>query len=147
MYRLSSSPCLFAAWPAALPSQSCCPDFRLELLQTQLMGIEFKQRQLESQAWRERERRNVPVYNARLNGAVLAFHKHIIKDGHYLITNCSAVPKTSESNQILLKKTGSGDEVSASPSSIIIVSLTRGAVNDWVGPQTCFLGRGAPRPC
>ena len=86
-------PLLVAAWPAALPSQSCCPDFRLELLQTQLMGIEFKQRQLESQAWRERERRNVPVYNARLNVAVLAFHKHIIKDGHYLITNCSLCRK------------------------------------------------------
>ena len=86
-------PLLVAVWPAPLRSQSCCPDLRLELLQTQLMGIEFKQRQLESRAWRERERRNVPVYNARLNGAVLAFHKHIIKDGHYLITNCSLCRK------------------------------------------------------
>jgi hypothetical protein len=86
-------PLLVAVWPAPLRSQSCCPDFRLELLRTQLMGIEFKQRQLESRAWRERERRNVPVYNARLNGAVLAFHKHIIKDGHYLITNCSLCRK------------------------------------------------------
>jgi hypothetical protein len=39
------------------------------------------------------ERRNVPVYNARLNSAVLAFHEHIIQDGHYLVTNCSLCRK------------------------------------------------------
>jgi hypothetical protein len=81
-------PLLFATWPAAIHSQSCCSDFRFELLQTQQMAIEFQQRLLESRAWRDRERRNVPVYNARLNGAVLAFHKHIIQDDHYLVTNC-----------------------------------------------------------
>ena len=86
-------PLLFAIWPAALRSQSCCPDFRLELLEAQQTGIEFRQRLLESRAWRDRERRNVPVYNARLNGAVLAFHKHIIQDGHYLVTNCSLCRK------------------------------------------------------
>jgi hypothetical protein len=86
-------PLLFAIWPTTLRSQSCCADFRLELLQTQQMSIEFQQRRLESRAWRDRERRNVPVYNARLNGAVLAFHKHIIHDGHYLVTNCSLCRK------------------------------------------------------
>ena len=86
-------PLLLAIWPAALRSQSCCPDFRLELLEAQQTGIEFRQRLLESRAWRDRERRNVPVYNARLNGAVLAFHKHIIQDGHYLVTNCSLCRK------------------------------------------------------
>ena len=30
----------------------------------------------------------VPVYNARLNNAVIEFHKHISKDAHYLATNC-----------------------------------------------------------
>ena len=84
---------LFATWPTATRSQSCCPDSRLELLEAQQTGIAFRQRLLESRAWRDRERRNVPVYNARLNGAVLAFHKHIIQDGHYLVTNCSLCRK------------------------------------------------------
>ena len=88
-----SLPLLLAIWPATLHSQSRCPDFRLELLEAQQTGIEFRQRLLESRAWRDRERRNVPVYNARLNGAVLAFHKHIIQDGHYLVTNCSLCRK------------------------------------------------------
>ena len=86
-------PLLFTIWPAALRSQSCCPDFRLELLETQQSGREFRQRLLDSRAWRDRERRNVPVYDARLNGFVLAFHKHIIKDDHYLVTNCSLCRK------------------------------------------------------
>jgi len=86
-------PLLFAIRPDAVHSQSCCADFRLELLQTQQMSIEFQQRLRDSRAWRDRERRNVPVYNARLNGAVLAFHKHIIQDGHYLVTNCSLCRK------------------------------------------------------
>jgi len=86
-------PLLFALWPAALHSQSCCSDPRWELLKTQLMGIEFQQRQLEYRAWRDRERHNVPVYNARLNGAVIAFHKHITKDDHYLVTNCGLCRK------------------------------------------------------
>jgi hypothetical protein len=86
-------PLLLAAWPAALRSQSCCVDFRLELLEAQQTGLEFQRRQTESRAWRDRERRNVPVYNARLNGAVLAFHKHIIQDDHYLVTNCSLCRK------------------------------------------------------
>jgi hypothetical protein len=73
-------------WPAALFPQSCCPDFAL--IQTQHMGVEFQRLQMGSQAWHDRERRNVPIYNARLNGAVIAFHKHITQDNHYLNTNC-----------------------------------------------------------
>ena len=88
-----SFPLLLAIWPATLHSQSRCPDFRLELLEAQQTGIEFRQRLRDSRAWRDRERRNVPVYNARLNGFVLAFHKHIIKDDHYLVTNCSLCRK------------------------------------------------------
>ena len=86
-------PLLFAIWPAGLHSQSCCSDSRFELLKAQLMGIEFKQRQLEHRVWQAGERRNVPVYNARLNGAVIAFHKHIVKDDHYLATNCGLCRK------------------------------------------------------
>ena len=48
-------PLLFALWPAGLHSQSCCPDPRFELLRTQLLGIEFKQRQLEYSAWHQNE--------------------------------------------------------------------------------------------
>lgn len=80
-------PMLVAIWPAGLYSQT------FELLKAQQMGIEFQQLQLESRAWRDRERRNVPVYNARLNGAVIAFHKHITRDDHYLVTNCSLCRK------------------------------------------------------
>ena len=84
---------LLAVLPSALRSQSCCQDSRLELLKAQLMTVEFKQRQKAYQAWKDLERRNVPVYNARLNGAVIAFHKHIMSDGHYLVTNCGLCRK------------------------------------------------------
>ncbi|MCI0420153.1 MAG: hypothetical protein L0312_13175 [Acidobacteria bacterium] len=86
-----TSPLLLAAHSVCLFSQwnPCCADPRLEVLKTYLMGIEFQKRQREYQAWQERERRNVPTYNARLNGAVVAFHKHISKDNHYLTVNCS----------------------------------------------------------
>jgi hypothetical protein len=86
-------PLLLALWPAGLHSQSCCSDPRFEILKAQLLGIEFKQRQLEYLVWQAGERRNVPVYNARLNGAVVAFHKHIVKDDHYLATNCGLCRK------------------------------------------------------
>ena len=102
---------LFAIWPAAIHSQSCCSDFRFELLQTQQMAIQFQQRLLESRAWRDRERRNVPVYNARLNGFVLAFHKHIIKDDQLPCDKLLPLPKVFEPNQILFEETGPGDEV------------------------------------
>jgi len=86
-------PLLFALWPAALHSQSCRLDPQFELLKVQLLGVEFKQRQMEYRVWQAGERRNVPVYNARLNGAVIAFHKHIVKDDHYLATNCGLCRK------------------------------------------------------
>ncbi|MCI0627848.1 MAG: hypothetical protein L0387_40395 [Acidobacteria bacterium] len=100
---LPISKCKLTRWAMALPlliairpallSQSCCPDPRFEILKTQLMATEFKQRQMEYRAWQASERRNVPVYNARLNGAVIAFHKHIVKDDHYLATNCGLCRK------------------------------------------------------
>lgn len=103
-------PLLFAIWPAALRSQSCCPDFRLELLEAQQTGIEFRQRLLESRAWRDRERRNVPTYNARLNGAVLAFTN---TSSRMVTTSSRIVPcaENIESNQILFEETRPGDEV------------------------------------
>jgi len=99
-------PLLFASWPAAMHSQSCCSDSRLELLQAQQMTVEFQRRLRESRAWRDRERRNVPLYNARLNGAVVAFHKHIIQDGHYLVTNCSLCRKHLSEIKSYSKKLG-----------------------------------------
>ena len=84
---------LLTVWPTALCSQTCCQDSRLELLRAQLMSVEFRQRQMQYRAWKNLERRNVPVYNARLNGAVIAFHKHIISDDHYLVTNCGLCRK------------------------------------------------------
>lgn len=59
------------------------------LLKMRWMGIEFQQRQREYQAWQEQERRSVPIYYARLNAAVVGFHKHISKDNRYLTVNCS----------------------------------------------------------
>ena len=53
---------------------------------------EFEQRQNQYSSWKERERRNVPVYNARLNGALASFHKHI-GDDHYLFANCTICRK------------------------------------------------------
>jgi len=84
---------LCAAWPTALRSQSCCLAPHFELLKIQSMTVEFYRTQMEFRASRDRERRNVPVYNARLNGAVIAFHKHITKDDHYLVTNCKLCRK------------------------------------------------------
>ena len=57
------------------------------------MGMQFQRLQMDSRAWHDRERRNVPIYNARLNIAVIAFHKHITQDDHYLITNCALCRK------------------------------------------------------
>ncbi|MEW5978763.1 MAG: hypothetical protein AB1898_23435 [Acidobacteriota bacterium] len=80
-----------AAHPASLFSQWLphCMDPRFDLLKAYWMGVEFQQRQQEYRDWQNQERRRVPIYNARLNGAVVAFHKHIVQDDHYLTTNCS----------------------------------------------------------
>jgi len=53
----------------------------------------FKKRQSESRLWKEQERRRVAVYNVHLNGAVIDFHHHILKDEHYLVTNCGICRK------------------------------------------------------
>lgn len=81
--------------PAALSAQwsQCCDDVRLELIRMAAQRIEFDQRRNTFLFWKQQERRNVPVYNARLNGAVLGFHKHIVKDEHYLVTNCEICRK------------------------------------------------------
>jgi hypothetical protein len=97
-------PLLFALWPPGLHSQTCCLDPQFELLKVQWVGIEFKQRQMEYRIWQASERRNVPVYNARLNGAVLAFHKHIVKDDHYLATNCGLCRKYLQQIRSYAKK-------------------------------------------
>jgi hypothetical protein len=86
-------PLLLALWTTALRSQPCCVDPRWSLLQIQSMATEFQRLQTEFRASRDRERRNVPIYNARLNGVVIAFHKHITKDNHYLVANCGLCRK------------------------------------------------------
>ena len=85
-------PLLFAIWPAALHSQSCCPDFRLELLKPNSWESNS-----DSDCWSpvpgrqgtpERPGLQCPAQRRRL-----AFHKHIIKDDHYLVTNCALCRK------------------------------------------------------
>jgi len=58
-----------------------------------MLGRDFEKRQNEFRAWKLQERRNVPVYNVHLNGALIDFHKHILKDEHYLLTNCGICRK------------------------------------------------------
>jgi len=65
----------------------------------------FEKRQNEFRARKLQERRNVPVYNAHLNGALIDFHNHISKDEHYLVTNCGICRK------YLSAEAGAGDEV------------------------------------
>ena len=70
------------------------PDYlRLELLRAQTLDRDFEQRQNDFSLWKLQERRRVPVYNAHLNGAVVDFHNHILKDEHYLATNCKICRK------------------------------------------------------
>ena len=66
---------------------------RLELLRVQTLGRDFEQRQNDFRWWKLQERRKVPLYNARLNGALIEFHNHISKDEHYLLTNCGICRK------------------------------------------------------
>lgn len=66
---------------------------RLELLEAQMRGCDFAQRQNDYRLWKLQERRRVPAYNVHLNGAVVDFHNHILKDDHYLVTNCGICRK------------------------------------------------------
>jgi len=78
--------------PAVLDAQM--PNYlRLELIQAQMLGRDFEQRQSNFRLWKLQERRKVPAYNAHLNGAVIEFHNHILKDEHYLLTNCGICRK------------------------------------------------------
>ena len=77
--------------PAVLSAQ--LPNLHLVLLRNQLRGRDCEQRHNDFRLWKLQERRNVPVYNAHLNGALIDFHKHISKDEHYLVTNCGICRK------------------------------------------------------
>ena len=79
---------LLAVRPVVVLNAQLPNHLRLELLRTQMLGRDFKKRQSEFRLWKEQERRRVPVYNVHLNGAVIDFHNHILKDEHYLVTNC-----------------------------------------------------------
>lgn len=99
MFALRQSQCIFRLLllslvmncPAIAVSQSgSYPSSpMIDLLRVSLMRIEMEDFQRECRAWKERERRNVPTHNARLNGAVVSFHGHITRDNHHLTNNCS----------------------------------------------------------
>ena len=56
-------------------------------------AMDFEARQSEYRAWKLLERRKVPSYNAQLGGVIVEFHRHLSKDEHYLVTNCSICRK------------------------------------------------------
>ncbi len=77
-----------AQWPA-----SCCgSDAQYEVLRMKMSGVSFEESQDRYLSMKERERHNVPLYNARLNAALIDFPKHIADD-HYLATNCGLCRK------------------------------------------------------
>jgi hypothetical protein len=73
-----------------LDAQNGCCLGDLRLIAANARVQQFEQTVVQYQAERRRERLNVPVYNARLNNAVVGFHRHITKDDHYKHTNCAA---------------------------------------------------------
>ncbi|MEW5976113.1 MAG: hypothetical protein AB1898_09960 [Acidobacteriota bacterium] len=85
----------FLSVPICAFSQVLCyPTNRaLDLLAVQAMVTQYESFRSSCQQLKAKERRNVPTYNARLNGAVVSFHGHIIKDNHHLTTNCSVCRK------------------------------------------------------
>jgi hypothetical protein len=84
---------LLALHPVVVLNAQLPDHLRLELLRAQLLGRDFEQRQNDFCLWKLQERRRVPVYNAHLNGVVVDFHNHILKDEHYLTTNCGTCRK------------------------------------------------------
>jgi len=90
---------LLAIPPGAVLNGQVPQHLRLELLNAQMLGRDFKRRQSDFRAWKLEERRRVPGYNAQLNGAVVDFHNHISKDDHYLLT------------KVLFQEVGADNEV------------------------------------
>ena len=78
---------------AAVVAEASRQTMSLELLEAQMRGRDFEKRQNDFRLWKLQERRKVPAYNAHLNGAVIEFHNHILKDEHYLLTNCGICRK------------------------------------------------------
>ena len=58
----------------------------------QMAGVSFEQPQDRYRSTKERERHNVPLYNARLNAALIDFDKQIA-DEHYVATSCAICRK------------------------------------------------------
>ena len=86
---------LLAAVPAQVRAQwpACCGnDAQYEVLRMKMSGVSFEEPQDRYLSIKERERHNVPLYNTRLNAALIDFHKHIA-DEHYLATNCAICRK------------------------------------------------------
>src|SRR5262245_55436286 len=84
-----------AVVPAQVRAQglACCGnDAQFEVLRMKMSGVSFEEPQDRYRSMKERERHNVPLYNARLNAALIDFHKHIADD-HYLATTCAICRK------------------------------------------------------
>jgi hypothetical protein len=77
------------AFPARGSAQNVSCDVQFQMMIARSHTREFEAAVSQYQAYQEKERLNVPVYNARLSSAVAAFHKHITKDDHYKHTNCA----------------------------------------------------------
>lgn len=84
---------LLALQPAVVLNAQMPNYLRLDLLEAQMRRHDFEERQKDFRLWKLQERRKVPAYNAHLNGAVIGFHNHILKDEHYLLTNCGICRK------------------------------------------------------
>ena len=85
-------------------------DPHLELRAVYWIRVSFDHSQREFRGHQEEARRKVPVYNAHLNGAVVAFHAQF--QGHSSLDHelCS-VPQVSSANQDLLEENRKSDEV------------------------------------
>ena len=75
------------AWSHSRPISSADPEI---MLQINRQNFKYFDEARESQRrYQENERRKIPAYNCHLSQAVVAFHRHILKDDHYLLLNCS----------------------------------------------------------
>jgi|KBSSwiStaDraftv2_1062776.scaffolds.fasta_scaffold72480_3 hypothetical protein len=86
---------LFAGRPLDVDAQSplLVEGHSVDLFRGEVLAMDFEARQSEYRAWKLLERRKVPSYNAQLGGVIVEFHRHLSKDEHYLVTNCSICRK------------------------------------------------------
>jgi len=83
------TPALGMASVTSLEAQNGCCLGEWQLLAANARVQQFDQAVAQYQTEQRRERLNVPVYDARLNNAVIGLHRHITKDDHYKHANCA----------------------------------------------------------